>query len=82
MTDKVIADVKQAEAWVGENGFSSDCNNLNSVEANREMVNAFLAGLKAARPQLHDLRKDPNDLPKDNDEKLCFYKKRKSSCKV
>ncbi len=26
---------------------------------------AFLAGLKAGRPQWHDLRKDPNDLPKD-----------------
>ena len=25
----------------------------------------------------HDLRKDPNDLPKDNDEKLCFYGKGK-----
>lgn len=36
-----------AEEWVGENGFSSDCNNINSVEANREMVNAFLAGLKS-----------------------------------
>ena len=26
---------------------------------------AFLAGLKAGRPQWHDLRKDPNDLPKE-----------------
>ena len=25
---------------------------------------AFLAGLKAGRPQWHDLQKDPNDLPK------------------
>ena len=25
----------------------------------------FLAGLKAGRPQWHDLRKDPTDLPKD-----------------
>jgi hypothetical protein len=25
----------------------------------------FLAGLKAGRPQWHDLRKDPNDLPED-----------------
>ena len=24
---------------------------------------AYLAGLKAGRPQWHDLRKDPNDLP-------------------
>ena len=27
---------------------------------------AFLAGLKTGRPQWHDLRKDPNDLPKRN----------------
>ena len=27
--------------------------------------------------ELHDLRKDPTDLPKDNDEKLCFYGKGK-----
>lgn len=27
-------------------------------------VTGFLAGLKAGRPQWHDLQKDPNDLPK------------------
>ena len=27
--------------------------------------NSALEGLKAGRPQWHDLRKDPNDLPKD-----------------
>ena len=27
----------------------------------------FLAGLKAGRPQWHDLRKDPNDLPREFD---------------
>ena len=27
-------------------------------------IKDFLAGLKAGRPQWHDLRKDPNDLPK------------------
>lgn len=26
----------------------------------------YLAGLKAGRPQWHDLRKDPNDLPKED----------------
>ena len=47
-------------------------------EGRKEKVIAnFLAGLKAGRPQLHDLRKNPNDLPKDNDEKLCFYEKGK-----
>ena len=38
---------------------------------------AYLAGAKENGNQLHDLRKDPNDLPKDNDEKLCFYEKGK-----
>ena len=32
---------------------------------------AFLAGLKAGRPQWHDLRKDPNDLPKDKHNVWC-----------
>lgn len=35
-----------------------------------ERKQAFLAGLKAGRPQLHDLRKDPTDLPKDSKEVL------------
>lgn len=33
-----------------------------------ERKQAYLAGLKAGRPQWHDLRKDPNDLPKKNGE--------------
>ncbi len=49
MTDREVADIKLAETWVSENGFGSDCNNINSVEANGEMVNAFLAGLKVER---------------------------------
>ena len=61
MTDKEIV---IAEEWVGENGFSSDCNNINSVEANREMVNAFLAGIEAGRPQWHNVA--DGDLPKEN----------------
>ena len=32
---------------------------------------AFLAGLKAGRPQWHDLRKDKNDLPKDKHNVWC-----------
>ena len=30
------------------------------------------AGLKAGRPQWHDLRKDPNDLPKDKEYVLVY----------
>lgn len=32
---------------------------------------AFLAGLKAGRPQWHDLEKEPTDLPKDNHNVWC-----------
>lgn len=32
----------------------------------------FLAGLKAGRPQWHDLRKDPNDLPKGQINRFLF----------
>ena len=46
-------------------------------DENTSYKDGFLVGLKAGRPQLHDLRKDPNDLPKDDDEKLCFYEKGK-----
>lgn len=31
---------------------------------------AFLAGLKAGRPQWHDLEKDPEDLPNEPNEKM------------
>lgn len=48
-----MKDEEMAEAWVDKNGFGFDCNNLTSLEANTEMVNAFLAGLKAGRPKFH-----------------------------
>ena len=44
------------------------------------LYHAFLAGAEFGynkANEWHDLRKDPNDLPKDNDEKLCFYEKGK-----
>ena len=34
---------------------------------------AYLAGLKAGRPQWHDLRKDPNDLPKEDCEIITLH---------
>lgn len=39
-----------------------DCGN--DCPFSRCGVQAFLAGLKAGRPQWHDLRENPNDLPK------------------
>ena len=35
---------------------------------------AYLAGLKAARQEMwHDLRKNPNDLPEENQEVLVYF---------
>lgn len=36
-----------------------------------ERKQAFLAGLKAGRPQWHNLRKNPTDLPKEQKEYWC-----------
>ena len=38
-----------------------------------DIVQAFLAGLKAGRPQWHDLRKNPNDLPKEVGNYIVCY---------
>ena len=38
-------------------------NKLDAYKVGR--YDGFLAGLKAGRPEWHDLRKDPNDLPED-----------------
>lgn len=35
----------------------------NIIDIHERIKQAFLAGLKAGRPQWHDLRKDPTDLP-------------------
>lgn len=39
-----------------------------------QVEQAFLAGLKAGRPQWHDLEKDPNDLPKGEKEYIVYSK--------
>ena len=61
-----MTDEEMAEEYTAKNGFGSDCNNLTSYDANKEIEQAFLAGLKAGRPQWHDLRKTPDDLPKED----------------
>ena len=47
---------------ISENGFCT---------SEDEVKQAFLAGLKAGRPQWHDLRENPNDLPKDKHNVWC-----------
>ena len=54
-----MTDEEKAEEWVKKNNYPySNCRNIE-----KKFKEAFLAGLKAGRPQWHDLRKDPNNLP-------------------
>ncbi len=46
-------------------------------ELNTTFKDGFLTGLNVGRQEMHDLRKDPNDFPTDENEKLCFYEKGK-----
>jgi hypothetical protein len=59
MTDEV----DMAIDWICSQGWTEE--NLPSDEL-LQMEQAFHAGLEAGKPQWHDLRKDPNDLPKPN----------------
>ena len=59
-----MTDEEMAEEYADKNKVYIDFDNDISDYGN--VKKAFLAGLKAGRPQWHDLRKDPNDLPKNN----------------
>ena len=71
-----MKDEEKAEEYV-QSIEGDDCVIITDREERKQ---AFLAGLKAGRPQWHDLRKDPNDLPKEdiylvirlNDENTCY----------
>lgn len=58
-----MTDEEMAEEWVKQ-----EYPTLQITKVAQRYIKAFLAGLKAGRPQWHDLRKDPNDLPKDDKE--------------
>ena len=75
--------IEAAEMYVSENGFTSDYNNIASVEANREVLNAYLAGMKLGfekgikanvniESAWHNLRKNPDDLPQEGETVLCY----------
>ena len=65
-----MTEEEMAEEYTAKNGFGSDCNNLTSYDANKEIEQAFLAGLKAGRPQWHKVA--DGDLPEvDNRIVLC-----------
>lgn len=87
-----MTDEELAKGWVTDNtGFNPKeplgkiavRTFLAGLKAGKDMGEADLAtiaymqGAERYKTKWHDLRKDPNDLPKDNDEKLCFYEKGK-----
>ena len=60
-------DEKLAEEWLDERY-------LKNMGVRRPCKEAFLAGLKAARQEKwHDLRKNPKDLPAENQEVLVYF---------
>lgn len=67
-----MTDEEMADKWVKEHTEIIDNEEL-EMEYIKEPdpKQAFLAGLKAGRPQWHDLEKDPTDLPKDNHDVWC-----------
>ena len=66
--DSLSVDEEMAEEYVKNNFERWECDCLPVDDIVKQ---AFLAGLKAGRPQWHDLRKDPNDLPKDKHNVWC-----------
>ena len=66
-----MKDEEMAEEW-WNSWVVKDWNDLQ--EGKRLFIQAFLEGLKAGRPQWHDLRKYKNDLPKEDKQYLCLIK--------
>ena len=64
-----MTDNERAEEFAN-NGYALGCTK-SPFEASKE---GFLAGLKAARQEkIHDLRKNPKDLPEENQEALVLF---------
>ena len=64
-----MTDIERAEEFAN-NGYALGCTK-SPFEASKE---GFLAGLKAARQEkIHDLRKNPKDLPEENQEVLVLF---------
>ena len=80
-----MTDEEMADEYVKKEGFRVDMfgglDDITSSEANEEINQAFLAGLKAGRPQWHDLRKDPNDLP-NTDRNVWVKRESESECQI
>lgn len=61
-----MTDREMAEKWADKN--ITLATSMYNPPAKSIAKRAYLAGLKAGRPEWHDLRKDPNDLPK----RVCY----------
>lgn len=59
-----------AEKW-WDSWVVKDWNDIK--EGKRLFIQAFLAGLKADKPQWHDLRENPNDLPNNRRNVWIIY---------
>ena len=66
--DKMADDFVNAQEFTKAYGFAR------KAECGAFWKYGFLAGLKAGRPQWHDLRKDPTDLPKESCSVFVIYK--------
>ena len=69
MTDEEID--KMADDFVNAQEFTKVYGTARKAECGAFWKYGFLAGLKAGRPQWHDLEKEPTDLPKDNHNVWC-----------
>lgn len=63
-----MKDEEMAKKWVEDNKYGINEYCLSTEDFGEH---GFLAGLKAGRPQWHDLQKDENDLPKEEKQYLC-----------
>lgn len=62
-----MTDIERAEEWLDERY-------LKDMGVRKPGKEAFLAGLKAGRQEkIHDLRKNPKDLPEENQEVLVLF---------
>ena len=70
-----MIDKEMAEEYAIENRESCMYNDTKGWETDHEAIKkAFLAGLKAARKEMwHDLKKNPDDLPEENQEVLVLF---------
>ena len=77
-----MKDEEMAENFANDFDYTDNSNYENNYQKDPEKIayESYLEGLKAGRPQRHDLQKDPNDLPKDNGIKLCYTRTAKYVC--